>query len=77
MANRCLFEPTESGHCATCGRSLPVACPISGGDPTNLGDAPRNLGLVLGAAALAALGFANALEFLGDVIEGTADDDRA
>lgn len=83
MTRPCLFDPTESGHCATCGHLYPVACPVSGGDPVHVdstvaaGRRLHDAARAFGAAAAGALGFAVALKFLADVIEGTVDDDRA
>lgn len=83
MSERCLYEPTETGVCATCGSAFPDRCPISGESPVIAGTtrhAARNLGDAVRAfasAVVTALGLAAMLRFLGDVIEGTVDDDRA
>lgn len=76
MAARCLYEPTESGHCATCGAAYPVSCPMTG-TATDAAAAASILAAAFGAATVAARALAAAFKALGELIERTADDDRA
>lgn len=80
---RCLYVPTESGHCTNCA-GLPdgEGCPATG-EPLRYGTTAgavenlRRAARAFGAATVAALGLAAALKFVSDLLEGTADDDRA
>ena len=83
MSRRCLYVPTESGHCTNCA-GLPEGgeCPMTGEplNPGNMAAAIANLreaGRAFVAAAAAALGIAALLKTLGELIERTADDDRS
>lgn len=67
MVDRCLYEPTESGHCVTCGAAYPLTCPFTGGVLVQA----RHGRLVSLGDALKPV-----LARIGDLIERTVDDDR-